>query len=144
MWFFCLLIYVVSVLSLSCIHTLLLKLLILHGSMKWMREATWVKSENLRTSSSHCGTAETNPTRKHEVVSSIPGLAQRVKDLVLLWCRPAAVALIRPLAWELLPYATGVAPKRPKKKKKENLRSIISLYVSYGRTSQSQYRFYCP
>ena len=33
-------------------------------------------------------------------------------DLVLqwLWCRPAAVALIRPLAWEL-PYATGVALK---------------------------------
>ena len=31
-----------------------------------------------------------------------------------LWCRPAAAALIRPLAWEL-PYATGVALKRKKK-----------------------------
>ena len=30
-----------------------------------------------------------NPTRNHEVVGSIPGLAQRVKDLALheLWCR---------------------------------------------------------
>jgi len=43
---------------------------------------------------------------------SIPGLAQRVNDLVLLWlgCRPAAAALIHPLAWEL-PYATGEALK---------------------------------
>ena len=30
--------------------------------------------------------------------------------LLWLWCRPAAVALIGPLAWEL-PRATGVAPK---------------------------------
>ena len=35
--------------------------------------------------SSHCGTAEMNPTRNQEVVGSIPGLAQWVKDLVLLW-----------------------------------------------------------
>ena len=37
-------------------------------------------------------------------------------DLASLWlrCRPAAVALIRPLAWEL-PYAAGVALKRQKK-----------------------------
>ena len=33
--------------------------------------------------SSHRGTAEMNPTRNHEVVGSIPGLAQGVKDLVL-------------------------------------------------------------
>ena len=34
--------------------------------------------------SSHHGSAETNPTRYHEVVGSIPGLAQGVKDPVLL------------------------------------------------------------
>ena len=28
--------------------------------------------------------------------------------LFWLWCRPTAIALIQPLAWEL-PYATGVA-----------------------------------
>ena len=32
-------------------------------------------------------------------------------DLVWLWCRLAAAALIRPLAWER-PHGTGAAPKR--------------------------------
>ena len=52
----------------------------------------------------------------HEVAALIPGLAQWVKDptvncgvgcrhgldpeLLWLWCRPAAIAPIRPLAWE--------------------------------------------
>ena len=48
---------------------------------------------------------------------------RRSSDLLWLWlwCRLAATALIRPLAWEL-PYATGAAlkkTKRPKKKKKK-------------------------
>ena len=34
--------------------------------------------------SSHCGAGEMNPTRNHEVVSSIPDLAQWVKDPALL------------------------------------------------------------
>ena len=37
------------------------------------------------TGSSHCGSAVTNPTGIHEVVGSLPGLAQWIKDLVLLW-----------------------------------------------------------
>ena len=45
-------------------------------------------------------------------------LAQWVKDPVLLWlwCRPAAVAPIRPLAWEP-PYASGVALRSKNKNK---------------------------
>ena len=54
-----------------------------------------------------------NPTRNHDVSSSIPGLAQWVKDPVLLWlwCRQAATAPIQPLAWEP-PYATDAALKK--------------------------------
>ena len=36
--------------------------------------------------------------------------------LLWLWCRPAAVAPIEPLAWELQ-YATGMALKKKKKDK---------------------------
>ena len=46
------------------------------------------------------------------------GVGQRYGSglaLLWLWCRPAAVALIRLLAWEL-PYAAGVALKRKEKK----------------------------
>ena len=37
-------------------------------------------------------------------------------ELLWLWCRPAATALILPLAWEP-PYAVRAALKRQKKKK---------------------------
>ena len=38
--------------------------------------------------------------------------------LLWLWCRPAAVAPIRPLAWEP-PYAMGAALKGQKAKKQQ-------------------------
>ena len=70
--------------------------------------------------SSHRGVAETNPTRNHEVAGLNPGLTQWVEDLawLWLWCRLAAVALIRPLAWEP-PCAMSVALKRQKTKKRK-------------------------
>ena len=57
-----------------------------------------------------------NLTRNHEIVGSIPGLAQGAKDLALLWLwrRLVATHLIRPLAWEP-PYVTGTALEKTNK-----------------------------
>ena len=53
---------------------------------------------------------------------------RRVSDraLLWLWCRPAAAALIRPLAWES-PYAVGAALKRRKKKKEKKKKGLVCV-----------------
>ena len=54
----------------------------------------------------------------------LPQAAMEVTDVPQIWCcpwlwlRPAAAALVQPLAQEL-PYATGRAIKKKKKKKKK-------------------------
>ena len=65
-------------------------------------------------------------------LGSIPGLAQWVGDLVLLWlwCRPAAVAPIRPLAWEI-PYATGAPLNKTK-------RNFFFFFCSVSATPMEQ------
>ena len=105
----------------------------------------WI--ENITEWSSCHGAAETNPTRNHEVVGSIPGLFQWVKDLAVscgvghrcrlvpsllwLWHRLAVLAPIWPLAWEL-PYATGSALKKKKilQKIQKVLRNKIWIFCA--------------
>ena len=79
----------------------------------------------LRTWSSHGGAEEMNVTRNHEIGGLFPGLAQRVKDLVLLWLwhRLAVVAPIQPLAWEP-PCAAGAALNSKKNPKQIQVRPV--------------------
>ena len=85
---------------------------------------------------SRCCAAEVNPSSIHEDLGSIPGLTQWVMDLVLLWavvqvadmarilwlwCRPAAVVWIQPLARKL-PCAASAAPSPTKKSQTSSLR----------------------
>ena len=53
-------------------------------------------------------------------------------DLVLLWLqrRPAAVALIGPLAWET-PYAAGAALGKAKRQDKKKKKSGIQVVVFF-------------
>ena len=88
--------------------------------------------KNILFRSSHCGTAELNPTRNHDVGSqpSLSGLRiwhccelwcklrcgiHPVLLWLWLWCRLVAIALIWSLAWEP-PYAEGAVWKKKKKK----------------------------
>ena len=76
---------------------------------------------------------------------SNPGLNQWVKDviamscgvsrgcdsdhaLLCLWSRPAAAALIRPLAWEP-PFAAGAALKNKTKVSKYDVNFSISFFI---------------
>ena len=48
--------------------------------------------------------------------------------LLWLWCRPMAIALMRPLAWEP-PYVAGAALKKTKRPKKKKL--LCTQYIFF-------------
>ena len=85
-----------------------------------------------KTRSSRRGAAEMNLTRNCKVVGSIPGLARRVKDLALLWLwhRLAALAPIRPIAWEP-PCATCAALKKTKDKKRKQKQKNGVMFLRF-------------
>ena len=63
--------------------------------------------------------------------------------LLWLWCRLATAALIRPLGWEI-PYATGIAVKRKKKRKEKALvycKNIkyVNISLPSGTINQTSY-----
>ena len=98
----------------------------------FIEEFYQIFKKEISRSSCH-GSVVTNLTSVHEDTGSITGLAQCVRDpgspwtvvqvgddpaLLWLWCRLGAVALILPIAWELLFYLR-CSPKKPKERKRE-------------------------
>ena len=75
-----------------------------------------------------------NPTSVHEDVSSIPSLAQGVKDQLCceMWYRPSA-ALIQPLAWELphVPWSKKKNKKNKKKQKNKNKNKTLTSKLKH-------------
>ena len=66
-----------------------------------------------------------------------------VLALLWLWCRPAATALIRPVAWEP-PYATSEAPKKDKiKKKKKDMRQNKVKKILYLISCENRHTYEC-
>ena len=84
----------------------------------------------------------TNPTSIHENTGLIPGLAQWVTDLVLLWLwrRPEAVAPIRFLAWEHLWTSIcrwcGPQKQKDKKQKKNKTNKQTNKQNCFAETLQ--------
>ena len=52
-----------------------------------------------------------------------------------LWCRPAATAPSRPLAWEP-PYASGVALEKTKQKNPKKVYTLLNYEISGNATDQ--------
>ena len=105
--------------------------------------------------SSHCGTAEMNPTSICEDAGSVPDLTGIALSCSIgcrhsldpawlwLWRRLAAVDPIRPLAWELA-YTTGAPLKKKRQKKKKKLGKfehyrifyiLTEIFSFFGRTN---------
>ena len=92
-----------------------------------VKQGQWrPKKKKSDKGSSHCCSVVANLTSTHEDSDLIPDLAQWVQDPVLpwLWYRPSAAALIWLPAWEP-PYALGVPPPHPRKRKKSDRRGSL-------------------